>query len=118
MGDTDRGLFQQLQLGSALYNDGIARDWSDLLWIDLIADGKYELHIFILRHRSYDSAEDIRLAVQNGPHRSVDKWRSRYSLPGKIHFLPALAIVEWTGVMELGRPMGTFKVEGSWDLGN
>src|SRR6516225_8488354 len=68
MGDTDCGLFQQLQLWRTLYDDGIVRDRSDLLRIDLIADGKDELQIFILRHGSYDSAEDMHLAVQNGPH--------------------------------------------------
>jgi hypothetical protein len=31
MGDTDRGPFQQLQLWSPLYNDGIVRDRSDPL---------------------------------------------------------------------------------------
>src|SRR4029077_21022344 len=54
MGDTDRGLFQQLQLWRPLYDYGIARDRADLLRIDLIADGKHELQIFIFRKGSYD----------------------------------------------------------------
>src|SRR5262249_42017783 len=77
VGDTDSGLFQQLQLRRPRYDNGIVRNRSDLLRIDLIAYGKYELQIPILRHSGYDSAEDIHLAVQNRPHRSVDKRLSR-----------------------------------------
>ena len=36
--------------------------------IGLIAEGKHELQIFILRQGSYDSVEDINPAVQNRPH--------------------------------------------------
>jgi hypothetical protein len=64
-------------LWHSLCNDGIFRNGPDLLRIDLIADRKHELQIFILRDRGDDTAEDIRLAVQNRPHRSVDKWLSR-----------------------------------------
>ena len=32
--------------------------------------------------------------------------------------LPALVIMEWTGVVELRRPMRTFKVERTGSLGN
>src|SRR5215471_8052319 len=77
VGDANCGLFQQLQLRHSLCNDGVAWNRSDLLWIDLIADRKHELQIFVLRQRSYDSAEDIHLAVQNRPHRGVDNWLSR-----------------------------------------
>src|SRR5262245_47845777 len=77
MGDANSGLFQQFQLRRPLYDNGIVRDRTDLLRIDLIAYGKYELQIPILRHSGYDSAEDIHLAVQNRPHRSVDKRLSR-----------------------------------------
>jgi len=68
MGDANCDLFQQLQLRHPPCNDGIVWSGSDLLRIDLIADRKHELQIFILRHRSYDGAENIHLAVQNSPH--------------------------------------------------
>ena len=41
MGDTDGGLFQQFQLRRLLYDDGIVRNRSDLLRIDLVAHGKH-----------------------------------------------------------------------------
>ena len=36
----------------------------------------------------------------------------------KIDALPALAVMEWTSVVELGRPMRTLKVERSGNLGD
>ena len=38
------------------------------LRIELIADGKHQLQILILRHGGYDGAEDVDATVQDRPH--------------------------------------------------
>jgi len=51
-----------------LYNDGIVRNRSDFLRIDLVANGKHKLQIFMLCQGSYNGAEDIDPAIQYRPH--------------------------------------------------
>ena len=67
MGDTDRSALQQLQLWRLLYDDGVVRNRSDLLRIDLIAYGKHQLQILMLREGSSDAAEGIQLGIQYKP---------------------------------------------------
>ena len=47
---------------------GIFRNRSDPVRIDLIADGKHQLQIFIFRQGRDDSVEDIHPAIQYRPH--------------------------------------------------
>ena len=101
MGDTDRGLFQQFQLWRLFYDDGVARNRSDLLGIDLFAHGKHELQIFMLCQGSYNGPKDIDPAIQDRSHRSVYQRFPSYSFPREIDVLSAFAVMEWTGVMEL-----------------
>src|SRR5215470_12074282 len=118
MGDTDGGLLQQFQLWRLLYDDGIVRHRSDLLRIDLVAHGKHKLQTLMLGQGSHNGAEDINPAIQDRAHRSVYQGLAGYSLPGEIHLFPALAIVEWAGVVVRRWPMRTFKVESVGDLSN
>ena len=41
---------------------------SDLFRIDLIANGKHQLQIFMFRQGSYNSAKDIQPAIHYRPH--------------------------------------------------
>jgi hypothetical protein len=66
-----RGLYQQFQLRRPLYDDGIVRNRSDLLRIDMVAHGKHKLEIFTLCQGSYNGAEDIDPAIQDRPHLSI-----------------------------------------------
>jgi hypothetical protein len=59
---------QQLQLRCLPYGDGIARNRSDLLRIELIANGEHQLQIFVLRGGRCHGAEDIHYTVLQGPH--------------------------------------------------
>src|SRR6516165_8701942 len=118
MGDTGRGPLQQFQLWCLLYDDGIVRHRSDLLRIDLVAHGKHKLQIFMLCQGSHNGAEDINPAIQDCSHRSVYQGLAGYSLPWEIEVFSAFAIMEWAGVMELGRPMRAFEIERFGNLGN
>jgi hypothetical protein len=94
-------LFQQFQLWRPLYDNGIVRNRSDLLRIDLVAHGKDKLQIFMLCQGTYNGAKDIDPAIQDRSHRSVYQRFPGYSFPREINILAAFAIVEWTGVTEL-----------------
>src|ERR1700741_2136443 len=72
MGDTDRGLLEQLQLWRPLNDDGIVRKRYDLLRIKLIPNREHQLQIFMLRQASNNGAENTHPAIQYRPHRSVD----------------------------------------------
>src|SRR5215472_8286100 len=87
MGDTDRGLFQQFQLRRPLYDDGIIRNRSDLMRIDLVAHGKHKLQTLMLCQGSYNGAKDIDPAIQDRSHRSVYQRFPGYSFPWEIDVL-------------------------------
>src|SRR6516164_3825682 len=118
MGDTDGGLLQQFQLWRLLYDDGIVRHRPDLPRIHLVAHGKHKLQTFMLGQGSHNGAEDINPAIQDRAHRSVYQGFAGYSFPREIDVLSAFTVMEWTGVMELCRPMRAFEVEGFGNLGN
>src|ERR1700676_3260665 len=71
----------------------------------------------MLRNTRRNGAEDLRLAIQDRPHGSVDQRLSGQSFPGEIHLRPAFAIMERSGVMKLHWPMRIFKIEYSGHLG-
>src|ERR1700746_2740315 len=65
-----------------------------------------------------NGTKDIDSTIQNSTHRSVNYWLAGESVPRELHFLAALAVMEWTGVVKLPRPIRTFKIEGFRSLGN
>ena len=89
-----------------------------MLGIDLIPSRKHELQVFMLSEGRDDRTEYVCTAIQYGPHGSVNERLAGYSIPREIHPLSALAVVEWSRVMELRWPMRTFEVERFGDLGN
>jgi hypothetical protein len=58
-------LLQQFQLRRPLYDDGVVRNRSELIRIDLIAHGKHQLKIFMLGQAGNNGAEDIQPTVQS-----------------------------------------------------
>src|ERR1700751_2799030 len=67
---------------------------------------------------SSNGTKDIDSTIQNSAHRSVNHWLAGQLFPRELHFLAALAVMEWTGVIELRRPIRAFKVEGLRSLSN
>src|SRR6266481_8340026 len=63
MGDTDRGLLQQLQLWRPLDDDGIAGNRSDLLGVKLVPYRKNQLSVFMLGDTGYNHIEDVGPAI-------------------------------------------------------
>jgi hypothetical protein len=55
-------------LGRPLDDDRIARNRSDLLGIELSANGKHQLHIFVFCGRAGNAAEDIHPAIHYRAH--------------------------------------------------
>ena len=93
--------FQQFQLWRLLCDDGIVRNRSDLLRINLVAHGKDKLQIFMLCQGIYNGAKDIDPAIQDRSHRGVYQRFPGDSFPWEIDVLSVFAVMEWTGVMEL-----------------
>src|SRR5258708_4331068 len=101
-----------------LDEDGVAREGSDLFWIELIANGKHELKPFVFGGRCNNRSIDVGQTVQHCSHRSIDERLSGQPLPWEIDIDAAGAIVERSGVVELLRPMRTFEIELPGSLGD
>src|SRR4029077_10882024 len=111
MGDADRGALEQFQLRCAPDEDGVARERSDLFWIELIADRKHELKPFALRGPCSNRAKDVGQAIHKCSHRRIDERLSGQSFPWEIDFHATGTIVERPGMVEPRWPMRTFKVK-------
>src|SRR4030088_115206 len=118
MGDADRGALEQFQLRGALDENGVARERSNLFWIEMIANGEHELHISVQRNRFRDRAKDVLQTVLQCSHGGVDKGFASQPFPWKIDVCAAGTIVERPSMVELRRPMRTLKVERSGSLGD
>src|SRR3984893_15394716 len=105
MGDTDRRLFQQLQLRRMINHDRILRQRTDLLRPEYTTNGKHKLCGLMLCYSRHDRTKYLRVAILNGSHRGINDRFSGQSVPWKTELWPAFSVMERTGVMELFRPM-------------
>jgi hypothetical protein len=77
MGDTDRCLLQQFQLRRLLDDDRVTGNRPDLFRVELITDGKHQLQTFVPPDGSGNGAEDLRPAIHQCTHGSIDQRLSR-----------------------------------------
>src|SRR5258708_8993707 len=101
-----------------LDENGVGREGSDLIWIELIAYGKHKWDAFVFRSSCNNRAIDVGQTVQHCSHRRIDERLSSQPLPWEIDIHAAGAFVERSGIVELLRPMRTFEIELSGSLGD
>src|SRR5260370_18232219 len=94
MGDTDRRLFQQLQLRRMINHDRIFRHRTDLLRPEYIANGKHKLCRLMLWDSRHDRTKYMRVAILNSSHLAITDRLPGQSVPRNNHLSPPFTIID------------------------